>query len=228
MKANFFKMSAAVITGLLGTASFSTAQGALLAGYSFTAGNLQATTTAAGVVAAPVTAGSNLTTAVIGPPSNAFYTTGAFMTATRTGTTPAAVYFEVTITAAAGQELDLTNFSIDMAKGGAADPRTYDIRSSVGGLTLASPSLGAGTLTYTRPASNGVMPTYDIDLSGSQYQHLSTLTMRLYINTPTVSQAVDVDNITFSGSVAAVPEPMMSGWFLLAGAFAQWRGNRRR
>ena len=64
------------------------------------------------------------------------------------------------------------------------------------------------------------------DLSSPAYDHLSSLTTRIYFYTPTVSQNIDLDNLTFNGSVVPVPEPSLvsAGLALACGAL----GRRRR
>ena len=52
----------------------------------------------------------------------------------RSNDTAAQVYFQATITAAEGYELNLDSFSFDGARGGPAAPRTYEVHSSVAGL----------------------------------------------------------------------------------------------
>ena len=70
------------------------------------------------------------------------------------------------------------------------------------------------------------MQTITADLSSAAYDHLSSLTMRVYFFTPTTNQNIDADRLTFNGSVVAVPEPSIisAGLALAVGTL----GRRRR
>ena len=110
------------------------------------------------------------------------------MSLSRSNDTASAVYFEVTLTANPGFELNMDNWSFDgAAGGGTAGQRTYEVHSSVAGLARdadiapAPPtSLASGGFTTIRGAagSTGPMQTITADLSSPAYDHLSALTMR--------------------------------------------------
>jgi hypothetical protein len=224
-------LSIGILAGVLGAASAGRA--AVIADYDFTS-----STTAASVVAANVLAsGLSFGTSVNSPTSsNDFYASKPVLSISRKDDTAAQVYVQTTITAAPGFELNLDSFTFDGAKGGASDPRTYEVHSSVGGLAISSdPSapgqvLASGQFTATRGAagSSATLPTITSDLSAPAYDHLSALTVRIYFFTPTVSQNIDIDNLTFNGSVVpvAVPEPGSASCALALAIGAL--GRRRR
>jgi hypothetical protein len=223
-------LSVGAITGIVAAAS--AAHGAAIASYNFSPAFLPATTVAANATASSVTLGTSVSAPI---QTNDFYSTAPVMTIARTNDTAAQAYLQVTVTAAAGYELNLDTFTFDGAKGGAATPRTYEAHSSVGGLAISSdPStpgqvLASGSFAATRGAagSAAVLPTITVDLSGAAYDHLSTLTMRLYFYTPTISQNIDLDNLIFNGEVVAVtvPEPatFAAGFALAGGAILRRR-----
>src|SRR5438132_11720646 len=113
--------------------------------------------------------------------------------------TSAQSYFQVTINANAGYELNLDSFTFDGARGGASTPRTYEVHSSVAGLLNnastfpTSTSLTSGTFDVQRGpgGSTDALPTITADLSAANYNHLSALTMRVYFYTPTVNNNID-------------------------------------
>lgn len=205
-----------VVAGLFVAAS--AAQGAAIASYNFSPSFLPATSVAANVTGSSVTFGTSVTSPI---QTNDFYSAAPVMTIARTNDTAAQAYFQVTITAAPGFEFNMDSFTFDGAKGGAATPRTYEVHSSVGGLAISSdPStpgqvLASGAFAATRGATGSaqVLPTITTDLSSVAYDHLSSLTMRVFFYTPTVNQNIDVDNLIFNGSVVAVnaPEPTTLG-----------------
>src|SRR4029077_15085149 len=142
-------------------------------------------------------------------------------------------YYQATITAAPGFLLNMDSFTFDGARGGAATARTYEVHSSVGGLAISSdPStpgqvLNSGSFTAARgaPGATDTLPTITTDLSSGAYDSLSTLTMRVFFYTPTVSQNIDVDNITFNATVSTAPEPASASSLALGLGIL---GRRRR
>jgi hypothetical protein len=223
------KQILAAAVAAIGLTGVTAADAAVLARYDFTTasnGNLVPASTDANVTASNVTGGASTTLAV----SGGYYVNAVFMTASRSNDTAATAYFQTTITAAPGYELDLTSYTFDGARGGGSTPRSYDVRSSVGGLAITDTSLLSGTFDTARPAAaqpaTGTMPTFTIDLSGPAYQNLSTLTIRTYFYTPTTAQNIDLDNFTYNGTASAVPEPATLS--LLGVSAAALLGRRRR
>jgi hypothetical protein len=220
-------LSAGFIAGMFAAASV--AHGAVIAQWDFPS---SATLTTASTVDPNASAGS----LVKGPSTNAlvftndFYANKPVMSISRSNDTLADIYFQVTLNANPGWELDLDSWTFDgAAGGGAAGQRTYNVKSGVEGLGFTTgTTLASGGFTVIRgtAGSTAAMQTVTADLSGAAYNHLSSLTMRVYFSTPTVSQNIDVDRLTFFGAVVPIPEPVtMSGSLALAiGTF----GIRRR
>jgi hypothetical protein len=152
------------------------------------------------------------------------------MSISRSNDTFADVYFQVTVNANPGYEFDMDSWTFDgAAGGGTTGQRTYNVKSGVEGLGFTTgTTLASGGFTVIRGSagSTAAMQTVTADLSSSAYDHLSTLTMRVYFNTPTVSQNIDVDRLTFNGTVVATPEPaaVSTGLLFAIGTL----GRRRR
>jgi len=221
-----------ILAGML-VLSASAAHGAVIAEYQSTSSG---TLTQANIVDPNLTAGF-ARGASTNPPvfTNDFYASKPVMSISRSNDTALAIYVDYTITAAPGDTIDMDSWSFDGAAGGATGPRTYEVHSSVAGLArdadiAPSPptSLASGTFTTIRGSagSSGPMQTIPIDLSAPAYNNLTSLTMRIYFYTPTVSQNIDLDNITFNG-IVNTPEPasLSAGLFLAAGTLI--RGQRR-
>jgi hypothetical protein len=228
-------MSPKLLAGVIAAGIFiaaAVANGAVIAQWDFPS---SATLTAASTVDPNATAGS----LVKGPSTNAllftndFYATKPVMSISRSNDTLADVYFQVTLTANPGYELDMDSWSFDgAAGGGTAGQRTYNVKSSVDGLGFnTGGTLASGGFTTIRGSAGGAGPMENVtaDLSSAAYDHLPSLTMRVYFNTLTTNQNIDVDRLTFNGTVMPVPEPAsISAAVLLAtGAFG-CRGLRRR
>jgi hypothetical protein len=234
-------LSAGVIAGIVAMTSAS--QGAVIAQYGFgTEGNPSATpptTTTFTLAATTLDANATATSLTKGASVNAitntddYYASKPLISLSRSNDTAAQVYFQVTLTAAAGFELNMDSFSFDGAKGGTSDPRTYEVHSSVGGLAISSDLntpgqvLTSGSFAVSRGAagSTDTLPTITADLSAPAYDHLSSLTMRVFFYTPTTNQNIDIDNWTFNGSVVPVPEPatLSAGLVLAAGTLVRRR-----
>lgn len=219
-----------VIAGTLACTAASRA--AVIAAYDFSSSLTAASTVAANANASALSRGSS-TNAPIS--TNDFWLSKPVMSISRSNDTAAQVYLEATITAAPGFELNMDNFTFDGARGGAASPRTYEVHSSVAGLlndastapTVTSLTSGAFATERGAAGSTNPLPTITADLSAAAYDHLSTLTMRVYFYTPTTNQNIDIDNVTFNGTVSPVPEPatLSAGTVFVAAALGR---NRRR
>lgn len=106
------------------------------------------------------------------------------------------VYFTFSVAANAGNALDLTSLTFNVARGGAATPRDYDIRTSLDG--FATSLTGIVDIDTERPTFTPI----SVDLSDAQFQNLSSsLTFQFRFFTPGFSQNVDFDDITVNGTV---------------------------
>jgi hypothetical protein len=109
---------------------------------------------------------------------------------------------------------------MSVARGGAATPRDYAIRSSIDG--FATSLTGIVAILTERPTFTPV----SVDLSGAAFTDLvSPITFQVRFFTPGVSQNVDFDDIVLNGAVAAVPEPNGLAT-LVIGAFMLRRRRR--
>jgi hypothetical protein len=103
-------------------------------------------------------------------------------------------YFEFTVTANAGFGLYLTDLEFNAARGGSATPR---------GFVVISKSSKDG---YWRildqedvPTVRNVQTPYAIDLSGSAFQNLPDITIRVYSYTPSTGQSVEYNMLSLNG-----------------------------
>lgn len=195
---------------------------AVIAGYSFGADTshltLAATGTDANVTASAITPSSTSAVTVTAINGVSFYGTGStIMTVSRQITDTAGQYVLFTVTAASGYVLNLENLTFNAAMGGTSGPRTLSVANSVDGLSVSSAVAVSPALL-----ARGTMTAYTYDFSGASYQGLTTITIRFYFDTPTVSQNIDIDSIQLNGAVVAVPEPanltmlslLAGGWML--------------
>ena len=112
---------------------------------------------------------------------------------------PENVYFSFSVAANAGNELDLSSLTFNVARGGAATPRIYDVRTSLDGVDTSL--TGVVEINTQRPTFTPV----SVDLSAAQFQDLSSpLTFRIHFFSPDFNQNVDFDDITINGTVGAV------------------------
>jgi hypothetical protein len=91
--------------------------------------------------------------------------------------------FKFTLTANAGFLLDLTSLTFDTMRGGGSIPRGYDVRSSVDNYAA---TLGTADVQTARPTFTPVT----IDLSGSAFQNLSTITFKIFCYTPLIGNSM--------------------------------------
>jgi hypothetical protein len=183
---------------------------AVLVNYSFTAGSAAPTTQDANVTATNAT-WTGLSGATFSPGTGGAYApANAVPTSFSTG-----AYLSFTITADPGFTLNLDNLVFDLGAGmntsgtytvntnvrsnAEASDFTTDLTMTPGPVTTASVSntTGSGTTWLT----------YTVDLSGTDFENLTSITFRFY---PTDNQSgsnqwARYNNITLNGSV--VPEP---------------------
>jgi len=133
-------------------------------------------------------------------------------------------YFEFSILANALTDVDLSNLTLNVARGGGGTPRGFFIRTSADNFASTLAVTGTPALTANATASfgsdvNTARPAYTAvtaDLSGASFQNIqnlpsSTLTFHVYTYSPAAGSSVDFDDITINGTAAAVPEPATAG-----------------
>ncbi|MEO7319940.1 MAG: hypothetical protein ABIZ56_13200, partial [Chthoniobacteraceae bacterium] len=106
--------------------------------------------------------------------------------------------FKFTLTANAGFLLNLTSLTFDAMRGGAGTPRGYDVRSSVDNFAA---TLGFADLLTVRPTFTNVF----INLGGTSFQNLSTITFKIFGYSPATGSSVDYDNILVNGTTGSIP-----------------------
>jgi len=106
--------------------------------------------------------------------------------------------FKFTLTANAGFLLDLTSLAFDVMRGGTSTPRGYDVRSSIDNFAT---TLGTADVPTARPVFTPVV----IDLTGSAFQKLSTITFKIFCYSPATGSSMDYDTITINGATEALP-----------------------
>ncbi|HEY8965547.1 MAG TPA: hypothetical protein VIM58_03835 [Candidatus Methylacidiphilales bacterium] len=148
-------------------------------------------------------------------------------------------YYTFTITASAGQTLNLSTLTFNIATQGgtsSGSDATFFVRTS---LDNFSTTVGSGEVSTPSTTLSAYTPV-TIDLSGAAYQNLSTITFEIFdYNTignvdPLTSRAIDrIQTVALTGAVvaAAVPEPsstlLLGGSFLLFAACQVIRRGRR-
>lgn len=192
-----------------------TVQASILSQYDFTdvvagALNRSATTVAANVLAGDITDApivNTRNTIILSRTTGVGYSTEPVLSAARDqwgeAAVPDNVYFTFDVAPDAGYELGLSSLTFNVARGGGATPRTYDVRTSLDG--FANSLTGVVEVNTQRTTFTPV----SVDLSGNEFQNLTTpLTFQIRIFAPTAYQSLDFDNITVNGEAAlAVPEP---------------------
>jgi autotransporter-associated beta strand protein len=106
--------------------------------------------------------------------------------------------FKFTLTADPGFLLNLTSLDFDVMRGGASTPRGYVVRSSVDNFAA---NLGTADVLTQRPTFTAVA----IDLSGSVFQNLPTITFKIYSYTTGTGASLDYDNVTVNGTTMTIP-----------------------
>lgn len=108
-------------------------------------------------------------------------------------------YFQFSISAAAGNVINLDELVFDAARGGSGT-RGFVLRSSVDGFT--GDILAADVATQRPTFTNFIVP-----LTGASFDGLNAVTFRLYIYTGGTGASLEFDNISINGAVVPVPEP---------------------
>ena len=134
----------------------------------------------------------------------------ALSTLNETTTITGGTYISFTLTPDAGESLSLTSLSFKAEASSSSNPRAFYVFSTANGASTVGT-----TLLTDNNAVGGTLGTsltsYTIDLSGSQYQNLtSAITFKFYVQTPALLQSISFDDIAVIGvaSVVSVPEPV--------------------
>jgi hypothetical protein len=135
-------------------------------------------------------------------------------------------YYTLTVSAAAGNALNLESLTFNSAEGGTTGDRGFQLYAAPNGGAINfgdAPVLSLVDETGTRAA-----PTLrTVDLTGAAYQNVDSITFRYYPLTPATGNSVDFTALTLNGTVAPIPEPG-SLTALAAIALATMTGRRQR
>ncbi|MGE9267879.1 MAG: hypothetical protein ACQKBY_07260 [Verrucomicrobiales bacterium] len=144
-------------------------------------------------------------------------------------------YFELTITAAAGYQLNLESLDFGSARGGSSEERGFALYAKADGSAFAlgdtpeeymDPEASITGQSYTgEPGLRGNTRPVSVDLSGAEFQNINTVTFRYYSLTPATGNSMDFDGWSLEGTVVPIPEPS-AAWLSLCGVLAL--GLRRR
>ncbi len=103
-------------------------------------------------------------------------------------------YYQISVTANAGSVLNLSSLTFNAGRGGSATPRGYVVLSSVDGYTNIVDQQDVPTV---RPQ----FTSFSVDLSGPQYQGLSTVAFRIFTYLPGGGRSIEYSNVTINGKV---------------------------
>jgi hypothetical protein len=103
-------------------------------------------------------------------------------------------FFEFTVTANPDVLLALDNLTFSSARGGAAVPRGWVLRSSVDGFAS---NIDSEEVPSQRPD----LTIFTVDLSGPDFQGLPEVTFRIYTFVPAGGQSVEYVDVTLNGIV---------------------------
>jgi hypothetical protein len=166
-----------------------------------------------GLTATPITS-ANLSTTIF---SNVYQTSG-YSSALDTSQ-----YFEFTATANSGKVLNLSDLKFTPLTPSQENAVVASVRSSVDNYTTA---------IYSRSIpSDSFFFNETIDLTGAQYQGLSSITFRYYGTSPSTSTILYYDAVNLNGTVATVPEPATCAMALVGlacGGLSMFRRKHKR
>jgi hypothetical protein len=145
----------------------------------------------------------------------------------------AGAYFTFNLQPTAGNQLQLSTITFDVAAGSNSSIRGYDLRSSADGYatSLVTEAFAAGQTTYVEGAQ---MEYVVANLSSlATVSDAAPITFRMYAwnGAPTGGASgknVDFDNIVVSGLTSAVPEPVSISLLALGGLTLMRRRNARQ
>jgi hypothetical protein len=103
-------------------------------------------------------------------------------------------FFEFTVTASPGFLLALDDLTFSSARGGAAVPRGWVLRSSVDGFAS---NIDSEEVPSVRPD----LTNFTVDLSGPEFQGLPEVTFRIYTFVPAGGQSLEYVDVTLNGIV---------------------------
>ncbi len=112
-------------------------------------------------------------------------------------------FLAITITADAGQTLNLTELSLDSAAFTSNNRRGYEIYAEVDGGTFDPGDLLIDV--NDENASRANPANHSADLTGAKYQGISSITFKFFPLTDLSGRTVDFKNFTVEGEV--IPEP---------------------
>ena len=117
-------------------------------------------------------------------------------------------YFSFTVSADAGNILDLDNLTFDTLDGGVAAAQDFAVRSSLDGFA-ANLDLLDGMGGIIAGGIGDISTAADVDLSGSQFDSVTTVEFRIYLDNReqdgNAGSGTGIDNLILNGEV--VPEP---------------------
>lgn len=132
-------------------------------------------------------------------------------------------YYQFSISANPGSDVDLSSLTFNVARGGGGTPRGFFVKSSVDNFVAGLAASGTPTALSANATNsigndiNTARPNYTsvtVDLSGASFQNVQsasggTVTFRVYTYAPAAGSSVDFDDIALNGtaSAIAVPEP---------------------
>jgi hypothetical protein len=217
MKNNVSKL---ILSGVIAALASSSLYSQSLATYEFTGGSAVATGVASNLVANDAVVNrdpsSPTTSSAISITSNNYFLRAEATGSTATSTEADLDYLEITLTAVAGHVINLNSVTWNYwatTNGGAIFNAESVLFSSVAGLnsriTTASNTaitVSTGSNPSTSPEGNTAL--YDVT-SNNSFKNLSSVTFRFKVfdNANSTSSINRFDNITFNGSVDAIPEP---------------------
>ncbi len=126
-------------------------------------------------------------------------------------------YFSFTLSAVGRNALDLENLTFRTALSNVVLSRTWTLDYSLdGGAFVNDFDSGAFSGPQTTSTNSPVWTAFNVDLSGAEFDRLSSITLRFVQHGASNStHAVLFDKIALHGDPIPLPEP--SSWLLLAG-----------